>query len=58
MRRIREELVSTFLYRLPEYKEKLQAFHSWDNSLIKNKLEELLENDCSLAIDYYRKRAG
>lgn len=58
LRKIREESISTFLYRVPEYREKLMAFQSWDNSMIENKLKELLEDDCSLVIDYHNKRTG
>ena len=58
LRDIRGEAVSTFFYRVPEYNEKLMTLQSWDNSLIKNKLKELLDNNCSLAIDYHRKRTG
>ena len=58
LRDIREEAISTFFYRLPEYREKLQALERWDNNLIKNKLKELLENNCSLAVNYHLKRKG
>ncbi len=58
LRDINEESISTFFYRLPEYREKLVALQSWDNNLIKNKLKELLENDCSLAVNYHLKRIG
>ncbi len=58
LRDIREEAISAFFYRLPEYREKLQALGRWDNNLIKNKLKELLEKNCSLAVDYHLKRTG
>ncbi len=56
LRNIRKEAVSDFLYRLPEYREKLAAFPAWDNGMIKSKLKELLENNCSLAGDFHRER--
>ncbi|MGD9160331.1 MAG: glycosyltransferase family protein [Desulfobacteraceae bacterium] len=58
LRDIEEEAISTFLYKLPDYKAKLNEFEGWDNSGIRNKLKELLDDDCSLAIDYHRKRTG
>ena len=58
LREIREEAISAFFYRLPEYREKLQELKSWDNNLIKSKLKDLLDNNCSLAGEYHRKRIG
>jgi uncharacterized protein (TIGR00661 family) len=58
LREMGAEAISVFFYRLPEYREKLITFPSWDNSLIKNKLKELLDNNCALAIEYHIKRAG
>ena len=58
LRDVREEAISTFLYKLPDYKEKLDEFESWDNSGITNKLKELLDNDCEGALEYHRKRNG
>ncbi len=58
LRNIRDEAISTFLYRLPEYRSTLIESESWDNSLIKNKLKELLDNDCSGALDFHRKRTN
>ncbi|MDM7919406.1 MAG: glycosyltransferase family protein [Methanosarcina sp.] len=58
MRETGEEAISTFFYRLPDYKEKLMAFPSWDNSLIKKRLKELLDNNCAEAKEYHLKRTG
>jgi uncharacterized protein (TIGR00661 family) len=58
MREMDEKTISTFFYRLIDYKEKLLASPSWDNSLIKNRLKELLDNNCAEAVEYHRKRAG
>jgi uncharacterized protein (TIGR00661 family) len=58
LRDIRDEAISTFLYRLPEYREKLLELPSWNNDSIKSKLKELLDNNCSLAVEYHRKRIG
>jgi uncharacterized protein (TIGR00661 family) len=56
LREMREEAISTFFYRLPDYREKLLASPSWDNKLIKNKLKELLDNNCASALEYHNKR--
>ena len=58
LRDIREEAISAFLYRLPDYREKLLKLKNWDNSKIKNKLKELLENNCALAVSYHLKRTA
>jgi uncharacterized protein (TIGR00661 family) len=56
LRRIRSEAVGNFLYRLPDYKEKLNDYHAADNSAIKAKLGELLKNNCALAKEYHFRR--
>ncbi len=56
LERIRSEAVANFLYRLPDYKEKLNDYHAADNSAIKAMLGELLENNCALVKEYHVKR--
>ena len=56
LRRIRSEAVGNFLYRLPDFEEKLNEYHAADNSAIKAKLRELLKNDCALVKAYHLKR--
>ena len=56
LRRIRSEAVGNFLYRLPDFEEKLNQYHAADNRAIKTKLGELLENNCALAKAYHVKR--
>ena len=56
LRRIRSEAVGNFLYRLPDYKEKLNQYHAADNTAIKAKLGELLENNCALAKKFHFRR--
>jgi hypothetical protein len=56
LRRIRSEAVGNFLYRVPDFKENLNNYPAVDNSAIKDKLGELLANDCALAKEYHRQR--
>ena len=58
LRRIRSEAVGNFLYRLPEFEEKLNDYHAADNSAIKAMLGELLENNCALAKEYHFRRTN
>ena len=58
LREIREDAVAAFLYRLPEYRDRLMAIEHWDGDLIKNRLKELLDNNCEEAVKYHLKRAG
>ena len=60
LRRIRSEAVGNFLYRLPDFRKRLDDYHAADNSAIKVKLGELLENNCALAKEYHfnRKKLG
>ena len=56
LRRIRSEAVGNFLYRVPDFKVYLNDYRAVDNSAIKDKLEELLDDNCALARDYQRRR--
>ena len=56
LRRIRSEAVGNFLYRLPDFEEKLNDYHAADNSAIKAMLGELLENNCALVKEYHFRR--
>ena len=58
LRNISKEAIGAFFYRLPEYREKLLSLQSWNNDMIKNKLKELLEGNCALAVNYHVKRTG
>jgi uncharacterized protein (TIGR00661 family) len=58
LRRIRSEAVGNFLYRLPEFEEKLNDYHAADNSAIKAMLGELLENNCALVKEYHFRRTN
>ena len=56
IRRIRSEAVGNFLYRVPDFKGRLDAYDAADNSAIEAKLEELLDKNCSLARRYHQLR--
>ena len=56
LRRIRSEAVGNFLYRLADFKEALKDYTVVDNNAIKDKLGELLDDDCALVRDYRRRR--
>jgi uncharacterized protein (TIGR00661 family) len=56
LRRIRSEAVGNFLYQLPDFKVYLNDYRAVDNSAIKDKLGELLDNKCGLAKEYHRRR--
>ncbi len=58
LREIREEAIAAFLYRLPEYRNRLMEIEKWDGGLIKNRLKELLDNNCEEAVRYHLKRVG
>ena len=51
------EAIGDFLYRLPDYRERLNDYHPGDNSEIKAKLDELLANDGEIVRQFHRKRA-
>ncbi len=48
--------IGEFLYRLPEYRERLATYPAGDNSAISGKLDELLANGATLARDFYNRR--
>ena len=50
------EGIGDFLYRLPEYEDRLRGYDPGDNGAIEGKLDELCTDDCALAQDYHRRR--
>jgi uncharacterized protein (TIGR00661 family) len=50
------EVIGDFLYHIPDYTERLQAYEACDNRAIKEKLDELLENDCASARHFHDQR--
>ena len=55
-REITTEGVGEFLYRLPEYRERLAGYDARDNGAICARLDELLAYDCAEAREYHRRR--
>lgn len=51
------EAIGDFLYRLPDYRERLADYRPGDNSEIKAKLDELLADDCALVRQYHESRS-
>jgi len=47
VRRPDEESIAGFLYHLPDYEAQLQTYRAEDNSAIKEKLDQLLADNCS-----------
>jgi uncharacterized protein (TIGR00661 family) len=50
------DAIGDFLYRIPDYAERLQAYEASGNEAIKGKLDELLANDCALARQFHELR--
>ena len=57
LRRTSSEAIGNFLYCLPDFVENLKTYQAQDNSAIKARLGELLDDDCALARQFHRKRA-
>jgi uncharacterized protein (TIGR00661 family) len=56
LRRTTGEAIGDFLYRLPDFAECLKAYQISDNRAIKDKIDELLADDCALAREFHQKR--
>ena len=50
------ESIGNFLYRLPDYRERLEGYRAGDNSEIKGKLDELLGDDCAVVRRFHELR--
>jgi len=50
------EAIGDFLYRLPDYRERLEDYRPGDNSEIKGKLDELFADDCALVRRFHELR--
>jgi len=50
------ETIRDFLYRIPAYQEALESYKPQGNSVILDKLDELLVDDCNLAREYHKRR--
>jgi len=58
MNTIRAEGIGHFLYRLPEFQNRLQQRETAGNDGIKAKLDELLADNCALAREFRQRRKG
>ncbi len=54
--RITREAVGDFLYCLPDYRSRLNHYPVEDNSKIKHKLDELLDDHCVLLRNFHKRR--
>jgi uncharacterized protein (TIGR00661 family) len=50
------EAVAEFLYHVPDFASRLEAYDPGDNTAIKEKLDELLADDCALARQFHEGR--
>jgi uncharacterized protein (TIGR00661 family) len=53
---VRSEAIGHFLYRLPDFEQRLQQYNAGDNRAIKAKLDELLDDAGALAKNYHEAR--
>lgn len=51
------EVVGDFLYRLPDYEQELGSYQAGDNRAIKQQLDRLLEDNCTLAHQLHSQRS-
>ena len=50
------EAIGDFLYRVPDFEARLQDYQSSDNGQIKQKLDDLLADDCAAAREFHERR--
>ncbi len=55
-RRLSEDAMAGFLYRIPDLTERLVGYPRSDNGAITSMLDRLLDDGCRLARDYHRRR--
>jgi uncharacterized protein (TIGR00661 family) len=58
VREIREDAIGDFLYRIPDYAERLRGYDATDNSAILAKLDSLMRDDAALAREFHVRRHG
>jgi uncharacterized protein (TIGR00661 family) len=57
-RRTTKEAIGDFLYSLPDYRKRLGGYCRGNNEEILGKLDSLIADNCSLAIEYHRRSVG
>ena len=55
-RRPTSEAIGHFFYRIPDFAENLETYQTQDNSAIKARLTEILDDNCALAKEFHTKR--
>lgn len=55
-KKMHKEVVSAFLYDIPDYQKKLSNYEQENNAKIKNKLDDLLADSCKKLNEYHDKR--
>jgi uncharacterized protein (TIGR00661 family) len=58
LRRVSHMAIGSFLYRLPDFEDRLEDYQAAGNSAITGKIDELLADDCALAREFHRKRTS
>ena len=56
LRRVNAPAIGNFLYRIPDFRKELGNYAAEDNSRIKSKLEEVLDNKCAIAREFHQRR--
>ena len=56
VRRPTSQSIGDFLYRLPDYENRLKNYKTGGNEEIQSKIDALLENRCALACDFQKNR--
>jgi len=55
-RHIKPEIISGFLYHLPDFSKQLTGYRAEDNGAIKARIDQLLQEDCARLKQYHRRR--
>jgi len=56
VREIYDDVVGEFLYAIPRYEQCFEDHQPTNNQAIQEKLDELLENNAALAVDFQSNR--
>ncbi|MBN1850058.1 MAG: hypothetical protein JW932_15910 [Deltaproteobacteria bacterium] len=56
LRKVSRDAIGHFLYSVPDFKKRLRGYHAKGNHEIKEKIGELLTDDCALAREFHQKR--
>ncbi len=56
VREIYDDVIGEFLYAIPRYEPCFEDYQPTNNQAIQEKLDELLENNAALAVDFQSNR--